>query len=549
MTARVPRPIKHGFGFIYRVKSDSLVRNSLYLMASTVMTAGLGYVFWAIVAHTYSKQEVGIGGAVISLCSTAALLTYLGSYATLIERLPASEGSSEWTAILVRMSLLTAGVTAVATAAAVPLLLRSHNYYLFFSSTLAIVLAVAGAAAWTLVNLLGAAFIAARRAGRLLFVQTLISSAKILFVLLLAAAGAHAIGLVGAWVSSTILGIFVGVVWLVPRMGLGRRTGNRPHRRAVAAAEPRRRPHRRPRHRRALAAPSAGSIRHLLGQHLTSVGGAVTPLVLPVLVVLRLGVTQNAYFYITQMMGAAFFMISPAVASAVFAEGVRASADLRGVIFKALRIIVMLLAPAMIVMIAAGKFILGLFGHSYGTAGYGLLILLAISALPDAVSNVAVVVFRVTQRLGYSATLNLGILVMTLTGAWILMPRFGIAGVGAAWLGAQIVGAIASLPAYIQIGKPMELDAFVAETNLDAGIAQLIYLANLQSRARQGGRPPDARENTTRVLVSTPDRADSHSVTRGLQPTLQHSVTQGRKDQHDLRDRYPHQSRGVDQLG
>lgn len=117
----------------------------------------------------------------------------------------------------------------------------------------------------------------------------------------------------------------------------------------------------------------------------------MTPLILPVLVVLRLGVTLNAYFYITWMMGAAFFMVSPSVAQAVFAEGVRARSDLRIVVLKALRVIAVLLAPAMVVMIVGGRFILGLFGASYAAAGYGLLILLAISALPDAVSNVAVV--------------------------------------------------------------------------------------------------------------------------------------------------------------
>ena len=103
-------------------------------MASTVVTAGLGYVFWVFAAHAFTSQEVGIGSAVISLCSTAALLTYLGSSAILIERLPASEHSSEWTAILVRVCLVTAGVTAVATAVAVPVLLSSQDYRLFFST-------------------------------------------------------------------------------------------------------------------------------------------------------------------------------------------------------------------------------------------------------------------------------------------------------------------------------------------------------------------------------------------------------------------------------
>ena len=109
------------FDFIHRARSDSLVRNSLYLMASTVVTAGLGYVFWVIAAHAFTRQEVGIGSAIISLCGTMALLTYLGSQAILIERLPGSECSSAWTAILARFCLVTAMVTAAATALAVPI--------------------------------------------------------------------------------------------------------------------------------------------------------------------------------------------------------------------------------------------------------------------------------------------------------------------------------------------------------------------------------------------------------------------------------------------
>ena len=229
---------------------------------------------------------------------------------------------------------------------------------------------------------------------------------------------------------------------------------------------------------------------------MTSAGGILIPLLLPVLVVFRLGVTQNAYFYITMMIGAVFFMVSPSVAQAVFAEGVRMHSDLRSVVAKAFRMIAVLLAPAIVVMIAGGRFILGLFGASYAAAGYGLLILLAVSALPDAVSNVAVVIFRVTQRLGYSTVLNLSILMMTLVGAWVLMPLMGIVGVGVAWLGAQTIGAIGSLPAYAQIREQASLNANIPsrgeiwkpEANPQPGIALLIELAKQQSLDRLGGR-------------------------------------------------------------
>jgi O-antigen/teichoic acid export membrane protein len=492
MMAQFSLPIRGLPGYLHRVRSDSLVRNSLYLMASTIVTAGLGYIFWAFAAHAFTRQEVGIGSAIISLCSTAALFTYLGSFAMLIQRLPASEHSSRWTATLITVCSVTAMVTAATIVVAVPLLRTSNNYRWFFSSSSPILVAVVGASAWTLVNLLGAAFIAARRAGRLLSIQTLVSVAKVLLVFPLAAAGIGATGLVDAWVASSVLGVIVGVVWLVPRMGLGQRSGLHPHRREAVTPHFQLHQYRHPRHRRGLVPPSGRSALEWLGQHLTSAGGVLVPLILPILVVLRLGVVQNAYFYITEMMGAAFFMVSPSVAQAVFAEGVRAHAELRSVVVKALRVIATLLAPAMAIMILGGRPILRLFGTSYAAAGYALLVLLAISAVPDAVSNVAVAVCRVTHRLGYSTVLNLGILVMTLSGAWFLMPLLGITGVGVAWLGAQTIGAIASLPAFAYTGKPLTLSpaspgragAQPGETLPDPGIALLIEIAKQQSLPR-----------------------------------------------------------------
>src|ERR1700724_2868414 len=98
----------------------------------------------------------------------------------------------------------------------------------------------------------------------------------------------------------------------------------------------------------------------------------MTPLLLPVLVVARLGAGSNAYFYITWMIGSVFFMVSPSVSNALFAESVRAGSGLRATVGKALRVTSFLLAPAIVVMVAGGKLILGIFGHAYVSAGYGL---------------------------------------------------------------------------------------------------------------------------------------------------------------------------------
>jgi O-antigen/teichoic acid export membrane protein len=162
-----------------------------------------------------------------------------------------------------------------------------------------------------------------------------------------------------------------------------------------------------------------------------------------------------------------------------------------------MRVIMMMLVPPMAIMIVSGRLVLGLFGAPYAAAGYGLLILLAIAAVPDAVSNVAVAVFRVTHKLEYSMVLNLGILVVTVGGAWALMPRYGLEGVGIAWLTAQTLGAIASLPAYKLVRGPMAADALSVErgskpdeAGVDPGIEQLIDLAKMQSLDRLSSRLP-----------------------------------------------------------
>ena len=87
------------------------------------------------------------------------------------------------------------------------------------------VLAVTGAAAWTVVQMYCSAFIAARRADGMFAVQGLISLFKVLLVVPLCAAGLGAPGIVVAWVASSVIGAAAGAFWLLPRIGPGSHRG------------------------------------------------------------------------------------------------------------------------------------------------------------------------------------------------------------------------------------------------------------------------------------------------------------------------------------
>jgi O-antigen/teichoic acid export membrane protein len=338
---------------------------------------------------------------------------------------------------------------------------RAADYGQFFDSAPRIAIGVAGAAAWTLVNLLSAAFVSARRADGQLSLQTLVSLAKVMLVIAVASTGLGAAGIVDAWVGSALLGVAVGALWLIPSLRLGRsrarhfpvapgKTGSGVTRSPVPGRSPV--PERSP----VLGRSRGRVLAQLVGQHLTSAGGAATPLLLPIVVFVRLGAVLNAYFYVTWMVGSVFFTISPSVSAALFAESVRVSTDLRAVVRRAFQLTTFLLIPVMAVMVCLGKLVLDLFGQAYADAGYWLLVVLAISAVPDAVSNIAVAVFRVTGRLHYSAALNLAILAVTVCCAWFLLPSLGVLGAGVAWLIAQALGAVASVPAYAGLGVTAE---------------------------------------------------------------------------------------------
>src|SRR5205085_660798 len=181
----------------------------------------------------------------------------------------------------------------------------------------------------------------------------------------------------------------------------------------------------------------------LAGNHVITVGGLAPTYLLPLFVTARLSATDNAYFYITWRLAGLSLMVSPAVAASLAAEGSHARRDLLRMARSSILLIAALLGPAMLLFLGGGRYIMAVFGPGYARHGQFLLLLLVMSAVPDASTNVYVAVLRVQQRLRYAALLNLGMAALTLGLAWVLLPRLGIAGAGLAWLSARVAGSIA----------------------------------------------------------------------------------------------------------
>jgi len=95
-----------------------------------------------------------------------------------------------------------------------------------------------------------------------------------------------------------------------------------------------------------------------------------------------------------------------------------------------------------VLIVCCAPWVLALFGPEYSAHGTTLLRLLSLAALPNLLLGIAIDVARARRTLGWAVGLQavLCVLVLGLT-AWLL-PVFGIAGVGVAWLLAECLLAV-----------------------------------------------------------------------------------------------------------
>jgi O-antigen/teichoic acid export membrane protein len=416
-----------------RVARDSLARNSVLIMLSTVGTSGLGYLYWMVAARELPGTAIGTATALISAATVLSMVANLGVGHMFIQRLPASE-APEWSRIVSAGLLAGCAATAAVSAAAVVALPRLAGNFAFLAGPAGAAGLVVSAVALTASTLLDYVFVAHRASHGMLARNLALAAGKVLALVGLTAAGlGTATAVVLAW---TVPSLAVTAYTL--RFSLSRlRPGCRLRGARVGAGL---------RHVR----------RSLTGHHLVNLCQAGPSAVLPVLVTARLGTAENAHFYVAWMTASVLFMVSPAVASALYAERTNAGetrpAQARGEseagrdgaasLPKAALVVLVVIGLPALVLFLAGGWILGLFSPSYAAEGGALLRLLVLAAIPDAITNLAVAHWRSLGRLRRCLRLNLLMAAVCLTLTWLLLPVAGIEAAGLAWLAGQTVGAL-----------------------------------------------------------------------------------------------------------
>lgn len=402
-----------------------LFSNALYLWAYMCVTLASGFAFWALVATFYSTSDVGRGSAGLSAMMLLAMLSQLGLGFGLVRFLPQAGDDAP---ALINSSLSVAALISISTSCVflfglsfwLPELgfLRSHPLY----PAAFVVFTVSSA----LLAIQDQTFVALRRAKYVFLRGLLVNLVRVLLAVALGVLGG-AFGIIAAMGMASLLGVAAGTILLA---------------RAQHAYVP--------------ALVFRGDlIRRVLpfsvGTYAADLALAAPGLLLPLVVLHLLDADRAGYFYVGWFAGYVLSGVSFFMAVSLFAEGTHDEAALPMITRKALTIALALVGVGAILVLIIGDQLLLVFGADYSREASGLMRLVAIAALPAAVTNIYLGVLRVRKAIKSLIAISGVVTLVTLGGSYLFLPIVGIAGGGLGLLLGQGVGACLSVSGLLAV--------------------------------------------------------------------------------------------------
>jgi len=395
-----------------------LYSNAFYLMANSVVTGLLGFVFWIVAARFYPPEDVGLASALIAAVGLLAGFTHLGLDVALVRYLARSGKDAN--------SLINTvfTITILTSILGVAIFVAGLGYWspalvFMWQSSLYLVAFILFVIIFNVSSLQDQIFIAERRAGYIVARNTIFGLLKLLMPILLAAYF-HSFGIFASWGVSLVIAFLLGMFLFIPRA----------------------RPDYKP-----FFAVSKKVVREIMQfsfvNYFAGFFWGATNLILPIMVLNVLGAESTAYFYIAWSVGGVCMLISSALSVSLFAEGSYDEGKLGLNIRRSLKLVFLTLVPAVILIVALADVLLLLFGGSYSESGATLLRIVAVTALPWSINLIYLAKLRVEKKLRVIIVLTAFTAVLGLGLAYFLLPRMGISGAGVAWLTTQVIIALA----------------------------------------------------------------------------------------------------------
>lgn len=393
-------------------ESKSLERNSLALTVSALLTGVVGLVYWAVLGRLYPPRAVGAAAAVIT---TATMLSAFGNLGigALFERFLPLAGDRARKMVLVGLAVGLCGG-----------LLLGGGFLLvgptseMFDHPLEFWLFPVVVAVFSTFAMLDHTAVALREAGWAAGKNVAHAIVKLVFAMALAFTASH-VAIIWTWTAPALIGAVVLGVMVVRRL----RT---PEFLSASSQLPPRR--------------EIGS--YLAGSYGIYVVSALAPLLLPLIVVARLGAEANAFFAISWSLVTAVLVLMTMLMGPYVAAAASDPAREYNLTLRFFAVLGGVSLCGVLLFAVIGPIMLSIVGQDYADQGTPLLRLAAIALFPAAIVVAYTAVSRVRRRLRFAVAVQICNAALILGLSLALIDDHGLVALGWAYIIAESVSAL-----------------------------------------------------------------------------------------------------------
>lgn len=384
--------------------SDSLYRNSIYIMLSTAIMSFFGFFFWIINARIYTPDQIGIATTMISVSGLIASFSQLGYNSAIIRYLPNYKDKN----LLINnvVIMLTSIAIIIATIYVINIHIFSPKLLFIRESLPLAIFVIFSFVIAALNNFSDSIFVAYRRSIFVLIYNTLQSVFKITLAMTLFSFGSLGIYIAfsGGFTLALILTFTFLSIFFQYRFTF-----------------------------RLNFSVLKEIGKFSIGNYIANIIGGLPGFLLPIIITNQLDPKFTAYYYMPMMMANFLYIIPQAITRSLFAEGSHDEKGLSIFLKKSLKINALFLLPSLIIFFFFGKYILLAFGSNYVEGGNIFLRYLAISSIFISINSVIGIIMSIKHKLKEIIVINV-IVVGTMFGLVYVFIDRGLPGIGLAWL-------------------------------------------------------------------------------------------------------------------
>ena len=393
---------------------NPLYRNGYALASSSVITAGIGMLYWILAARTYPPSLVGLNSAMISMMMLLGGLAQLNLSDGVVRFIPVAGRA---TGRFVRGTYLLSLALAVVISLVFLSQLQHWAPTLGFLGGSGLMLAwfTLSTMGWAIFVIQDGVLTGLRRALWVPVENGVFSVVKIILLLMFATI-LPALGIFASWAVGLVVTVIPTSYYIFRRLIPRHIEDNR------ASEEP-------------LVIRQVA--RYVAGDYVGALAWLACTSLLPIMVTQLAGPSANAYYYLSWQVSLLLIAISGSMCSSLVVEASTNPQQLEVFSYRTMTQSALIIIPAAGLLIVGAPYVLLLFGKSYSQEATTLLRLLVVSAVPFIVISVFVAMAQVRRQIS-KIMLSLGSLcILVISLSYLLLSRFGILGVGYAWLISQ----------------------------------------------------------------------------------------------------------------